>query len=146
MGLTLDRGRYYFVLNVPKHLFGKVLGKSGQPVRQIRQALRTADLTVAKRKAIELEGLKRAEWQLLDLGQDALAYKKYQAAKHVSKSHGFDYVPSDVLLNRSFEENLPRLLAAAVTRRTTASIKSGKRRSRKRDVSSSSSLRTVRGQ
>jgi len=97
MGLTLDRGRYYFVLNVPKHLFGKVLGKSGQPVRQIRQALRTADLTVAKRKAIELEDLKRAEWQLLDLGQDALAYKKYQAAKHVSKSHGFDYVPSDVL-------------------------------------------------
>lgn len=115
MGLTLDRGRYYFVLNVPKHLFGKVLGKSGQPVRQIRQALRTADLTVAKRKAIELEDLKRAEWQLLDLGQDALAYKKYQAAKHVSKSHGFDYVPSDVLLNRSFEENLPRLLAAAGT-------------------------------
>lgn len=46
MGLTLDRGRYYFVLNVPKHLFGRVLGQGGRPVRQVRQALRTADLSV----------------------------------------------------------------------------------------------------
>lgn len=45
MGLTLDRGRYYWVKNVPKHIYGKVLGRHGQPVRQIRQALRTADLS-----------------------------------------------------------------------------------------------------
>lgn len=115
MGLTLDRGRYYFVLNVPKDLFGKVLGKSGQPVRQIRQALRTADLTVAKRKAFELEELKRAEWQLLALGEDALAHQKFEAAKRTAESRGFDYVPSDVLLSRSFRQNLPRLMAAAGT-------------------------------
>lgn len=115
MGLTLDRGRYYFVLNVPQHLFGKVLGKGGRPIRQVRQALRTADLSVAKRKAFELEELKRAEWQLLDLGEDALAHEKYAAAKRTAESRGFDYVPADVLLSRSFQENLPRLMAAAGT-------------------------------
>ncbi|MEL7213268.1 MAG: tyrosine-type recombinase/integrase [Pseudomonadota bacterium] len=113
MGLTLDRGRYYFVMNVPKHLLGKVLGKSGQPVRQVRQALRTADLSVAKRKAFELEELKRSEWHMLELGEEALAHEKYAAAKKMAESHGFDYVPSDMLLQRTFEENLPRLLAAA---------------------------------
>ncbi|MEP1613534.1 MAG: tyrosine-type recombinase/integrase [Roseobacter sp.] len=115
MGLTLDRGRYYFVMNVPKHLFGKVLGKSGQPVRQVRQALRTADLSVAKRKAFELEDLKVAEWHLLELGEEALAHEKYAAAKQMAETRGFDYVPSNVLLRRSFAENLPRLMAAAGT-------------------------------
>ncbi len=115
MGLTLDRGRYYFVKNVPNHLFGKVLGKSGKPVRQIRQALRTADLSVAKRKAFELEELKTTEWHLLGLGEKALAHEKYAAAKQMAESRGFDYVPSDVLLRRSFAENLPRMLAAAGT-------------------------------
>lgn len=115
MGLTLDRGRYYFVLNVPKDLLGKVRGKSGQPVRQVRQALRTADLTVAKRKAFELEEIKRAEWQLLALGDEALAHQKFEAAKRMAESRGFDYIPSDLLLKGSFQENLPRLLAAAGT-------------------------------
>ncbi|MBT8154091.1 hypothetical protein KMP13_09325 [Epibacterium ulvae] len=115
MGLTLDRGRYYFVLNVPKDLLGKVRGKSGQPVRQVRQALRTADLTVAKRKAFELEEIKRAEWQLLALGNEALAHQKFEAAKRTAESRGFDYIPSDVLLKGSFQENLPRLLTAAGT-------------------------------
>lgn len=113
MGLTLDRGRYYFVMNVPKHLFGRVLGGRGQPVRQIRTALRTADLSVAKRKAFELEELKRAEWSLLSLGDEALAHQRYTAAKQVADSHGFDYVPAEHLLQRSFEENLPRMRAAA---------------------------------
>lgn len=115
MGLTLDRGRYYFVKNVPNHLFGKVLGKSGQPVRQIRQALWTADLSVAKRKAFELDELKSAEWQLLALGEEALAHEEFAAAKQMAESRGFDYVPSDLLLRRSFVENLPRLIAAAGT-------------------------------
>lgn len=113
MGLTPDRGRYYFVLNVPKHLFGKVLGTNGEPVRQVRQALKTADLSVAKRKAFELEELKRAEWQMLDMGEEALAYEKYAAARQVAASRGFDYVPGRVLLERTFEENLPRLREAA---------------------------------
>ena len=115
MGLTLDRGRYCFVLNVPKHLMGKVIGRAGQPVRQVRQALRTADLSVAKRTAFELEELKRAEWHLLELGEDALAHVKYQAAKRTAESRGFDYVPSDVLLKRSLRDFLPRLRAAAGT-------------------------------
>lgn len=33
MGLTLDRGRYYFVLNVPKELYGKILEPNGAPLR-----------------------------------------------------------------------------------------------------------------
>lgn len=115
MGLTLDRGRYYFVMNVPKHLFGKVLGRAGQPVRQVRQALRTADLSVAKRKALELEALKRSEWHLLEMGEEALAHEKFAAAKRMAESRGFDYVPSDILLRRTFEENLLRLMAAAGT-------------------------------
>lgn len=115
MGLTLDRGRYYVVLNVPKRLQGKVLGKSGQPVKQVRQALRTADHSVAKRKAFEFEELKQAEWRLLEMGEDARAHEKYIAAKLAAESRGFDYVPSDVLLRRSFQENLPRLMAAAGT-------------------------------
>ncbi|MEL6551454.1 MAG: DUF6538 domain-containing protein [Pseudomonadota bacterium] len=115
MGLTLDRGRYYSVMNVPKHLYGKVLGKSGQPVRQVRQALRTADLSVAKRKAQEVEDLKLAEWRLLEIGEEPLAHEKYEAAKRAAESRGFDYIPADILLRRSFQENLPRLLAAAGT-------------------------------
>ena len=82
-----------------------MLGKSGQPVRQVRQALRTADLSVAKRKAVEVEERIRTQWHLLELGEDALAYEQYQAAKSVAESRGFDYVPSDVLLKRSFQEN-----------------------------------------
>lgn len=121
MGLTLDRGRYDFVLNVPKHLFGKVRGKSGQPVRQVRQALRTADLSVAKRKAAELEELKYSEWQLLALGEDALAHEKYAAAKRMAENRGFDYVPAKLLLECSFQENLPRLRAAAGTLAAPAS-------------------------
>lgn len=84
MGIALDRGRYYFVLNVPNHLYGKVLGKSGQPVRQVRKALQTADLSVAKRKAVEVEEHIRAQWHLLELGEDALAYERYEAAKSVA--------------------------------------------------------------
>ncbi|WP_299737001.1 DUF6538 domain-containing protein [uncultured Roseobacter sp.] len=84
MGLTLGRGRYYFVMNVPKHLFGNVLGKTGQPVRQVRQALRTADLSVAKRKAFELEELKRSEWHLLEMGEEALAHEKFAAARRMA--------------------------------------------------------------
>ena len=115
MGLTLDRGRYYVVMNVPKHLSGRVLGKAGQPVSQVRAALRTADLSVAKRKAFEFEELKRAEWHLLEIGERALAREQYEAAKRAAESRGFDYVASDVLLQRSFRENLPRLMAAAGT-------------------------------
>ncbi|KJZ20078.1 DUF6538 domain-containing protein [Loktanella sp. S4079] len=118
MGLTLDLGRYYFVLNVPKELFGKVVGRNGQPVRQIRQALKTADRSVAKRKAFALEELKRAEWRLLRLGEGALAYQKYEAAKQISESHGFEYIPSDLLLQRSFQGNLPRLKAVPQALRT----------------------------
>ena len=113
MGLTLDRGRYYCVLNVPKHLYGKVLGRGGQPVRQVRQALRTADKSVAQRKAHEFEAEKRAEWQLLQLGQEALAHQSYLAAKQIAENRGFDYVSADALLARGFDENLPRLFAAA---------------------------------
>lgn len=122
MGLTLDRGRYYFVLNVPKELYGKILGPNGTPVRQIRTALKTSDKTVAKRKAFELEELKRAEWQLLALGQEDLAYQKYEAAKEVAKSHGFDYVPADMLLSRGFEANLSRLKVIAQNPNTPAPL------------------------
>mgnify|MGYP000273890409 CR=1 FL=1 len=113
MGITLDRGRYYFVLNVPNHLYGKVLGRNGKPVRQIRSALRTTDLSVAKRKAFELEELKRAEWQLLAVGEHTQAHEKYLAAKRIAENHGFDYRSSEDLLQRSFEANLPRMMAAA---------------------------------
>ena len=78
-----------FVLNVPKDLLGKVRGKSGQPVRQVRKALRTVDMTVAKRKAFELEEIKRTEWQLLALGDEALTHQKFEAAKWTAERRGF---------------------------------------------------------
>lgn len=53
---------------------------------------------------------------MLELGEEALAHEKYAAAKQLAESRGVDYVPSDVLLRRSFQENLPRLLAAAGTK------------------------------
>ena len=82
---------------------------------QFRKALRTTDLTVSRRKEFELRELKPAEWDLLALGEDALAYQKYQAAKEVSEEHGFAYLPSEVLLKRTFVDNLLRLLAGAGT-------------------------------
>ncbi|MEL6314843.1 MAG: hypothetical protein AAFQ60_12450 [Pseudomonadota bacterium] len=65
-----------------------------------------AHLSVAKRKAFEFEELKRAEWHLLELGNSAPAYETYEAAKRAVESRGFDYVASDVLLQRSFQEKL----------------------------------------
>lgn len=79
----------------------------------MHQALRVADLSVAKRKAIEVEDRIRTQWHLLELGEDALAYEQFQAAKSVAECRGFDYVPSEILLRRSFKANVPRRLAAS---------------------------------
>ena len=61
-----------------------------------------SDLSVARRKAFELEELKTTEWHLLEVGEKALAHEKYAAAKQMAESRGVDYVPSDVLLRRLF--------------------------------------------
>ena len=52
---------------------------------------------------------------MLELGDSAPAHETYEAAKRTVESRGFDYVASDVLLQRSFQENLPRVMAAAGT-------------------------------
>lgn len=113
MALTLDRGQSYFVMNVAKHLFGKVLWRAGQPVQQ---ALRTTDLSVAKLKAFELEGLKRSKWRLREMGEEALAHEKFAAAKRMAESRGFTPTPPFCPLAspRSMELCIPRLVPKGV--------------------------------
>ena len=52
MGITCDRGWYYWVKRVPKRYAGLVRGADGQPVGQLRVALRTDSLSEAKKKAV----------------------------------------------------------------------------------------------
>lgn len=92
-GVTLDRGRYYWVRRVPRELSGLILGSDGQPVQQVRVALRTDSLTEANRKAAAVSERVSAEWDAMASGRLDDARAHYLAARRLAAARGFAYVP-----------------------------------------------------
>ncbi|WP_164887547.1 DUF6538 domain-containing protein [Paenirhodobacter populi] len=113
MGITNDRGRYYWVKRVPKRFQGIVLGADGKPVSQVRVALHTDSETEARRKAAQVEAQRMAEWAALAAGDTAAARVHYEAACQIAAAHGFTYVPMGKLTGGDIDELLSRVMALA---------------------------------
>ena len=111
MGITCDRGRYYWVKRVPRRFAGLVCGADGQPVTQVRQALHTDSLTEAKRKAAQVEAARLAEWEALAVGHSTDARAHYQAARRLAAERGYTYRPLAELAEGDLAELVARLLA-----------------------------------
>lgn len=111
MGITCDRGRYYFVLRVPKRFKGVVTGQDGKPVSQIRKALRTDSRREAEAKARQMEPAILAQWEALAEGDHASAYKHYMAARKIAETRGFTYRPIEEISAGDLQELVKRLLA-----------------------------------
>lgn len=111
VGVTCDRGRYYFVLRVPKRFAGLVLGKDGAPVSQVRRALHTDSRSEALRKAAQIEAETLAEWEALAAGDQGAAAQHYQAARKIAAARGFTYRPADQIAAGDLHELVRRLLS-----------------------------------
>ncbi|WP_227271213.1 DUF6538 domain-containing protein [Roseobacter weihaiensis] len=111
MGITNDRGRYYFVMRVPKRFKGIVCGKDGKPVSQVRQALHTDSRDEANAKAKQVEAAFLAQWEALAAGDGEAAHKHYTNARKIASAHGFTYRQIDDLNTGDLQELLKRLLS-----------------------------------
>lgn len=113
MGLTLDRGRFYWVKRVPKRYLGLVRGEDGKPVTQVRAALHTDSRAEAVRKAKQVEAARLAEWEALLHGDTVSAHRHYDAARRLAAARGFDYVPMADLAGGDLNALVARVLALA---------------------------------
>lgn len=93
MGLVNISGRYYWVKRVPKRYAGFVKGSDGKPIQQVRVALHTDSLTIAKEKAARVETTRLAEWEALRQGDQVSAQQLFKNAKAIAAARGFDYRP-----------------------------------------------------
>jgi len=73
MGITCDRGRWYWVKRVPARFRGVVRGADGRAVGQVRQALHTDSRAEALRKAARVEAERLAQWEALLAGETGAA-------------------------------------------------------------------------
>lgn len=108
MGITRDRGRYYWVKRVPKRFHGLVLSSDGKPVSQVRQALFTDSKVEAVRKAAEVEQMRLSEWEALAAGDGGSARAYYLAARKLAEARGFTYKPITDLASADLREILTR--------------------------------------
>lgn len=113
MGVTLDRGRFYWVKRVPKRYLGLVVGDDGKPVTQVRAALHTDSRAEANRKAKQVEAARLAEWEALLHGDTVAAHRHYDAAKRLAAARGFEYVPIADLAGGDVAALVERVLALA---------------------------------
>lgn len=111
MGITKDRGRYYWVKRIPKRFAGLVLGADGKPVSQVRVALHTDSEAEARRKAAQVEAQRLAEWAALEAGDTYAARVHYEAACQIAAAHGFAYVPMAKLVDGDVSDLVARVLA-----------------------------------
>ncbi len=109
MGITKDRGRYYWVKRVPKRYRDVVVGIDGQPVKQVRVALRTDSASEARKKAVQVEEARIAEWEALLAGDAGAAQEHYLAAKRLAEARGFAYMPMAKLAAGDLDELVRRL-------------------------------------
>ena len=108
MGITEDRGRFYFVMRVPKR-YHNIDKRS-----QVRQALRTDSRSEAIRKAPAIEEQFIAYWEDLIAGNDADAKSRWDSARRLAASKGFVYKPIEDLASGPIEELLTRLEAVSI--------------------------------
>lgn len=113
MGVTLDRGRYYWVKRVPKRYIGLVVGDDGRPVSQVRVALHTDSKSEAAGKAKQVEAARLAEWEALLHGDATSAARHYEAARRLAAARGFDYVSLADLASGDLSQLVARVLALA---------------------------------
>lgn len=103
MGITKDRGYWYFVKRVPKR-FSHVDKRI-----QVRRALWTDSERDARAKAPAVEAEFMAYWEALAAGRKHDAAAAYEAAKRLAIARGFSYRPAVELADASLEELVARL-------------------------------------
>jgi hypothetical protein len=111
MGITCDRGRWYWVKRVPARYQGVVRGADGHPVSQVRQALHTDSRAEALRKAAKVEAERLAQWEALLAGEMGAARAHYEAARRIAEARGFAYRAAPDLARDDLAELVARLSA-----------------------------------
>lgn len=112
MGVTFDRGGWYYVRRVPRHLAGLVTGRSGRAVTQVRLCLHTDSRREALAKAARVEAEITAEWAAIAAGHAADARAHYLAARALAEAKGFAYLPAARLAEADLAEIIARVRAA----------------------------------
>jgi hypothetical protein len=108
MGITNDRGRFYFVKRVPRRF------QHIDPRSQVRVALHTDSREEARRKAPQVEAGLLAYWEALAAGNGDDAAAQYRAARALAAARGFTYRPqADLLIPTAIDDLLARLSALA---------------------------------
>lgn len=105
MGITKDRGYWYFVKRVPKR-FAHVDAR-----QRVTRALWTDSEREARAKAPAVEAEFMAYWEALAAGESADAAAAYDAAKRLAQARGFPYRRAADLAAGSVEEILSRIEA-----------------------------------
>lgn len=103
MGITKDRGWWYYVRRVPKR-FAHV-----DPRPRITRALFTDSESEARKKAVVVEAEIMAYWEALAAGRSQDAAAAFDAAKRLATARGFAYRPAVDLAGGSLDEVLGRL-------------------------------------
>ncbi|WEF23411.1 DUF6538 domain-containing protein [Paracoccus sp. S3-43] len=105
MGITKDRGYWYFVKRVPKR-FAQV-----DPRQKVTRALWTDSEREARIKAAAVEAEVMAYWEALAVGQTDDAAAAYEAARKLAQARGFPYRPAAELAAAPIDDLLTRLEA-----------------------------------
>ncbi|UFS65026.1 hypothetical protein LO749_00150 [Paracoccus denitrificans] len=105
MGITKDRGYWYFVKRVPKR-FAHV-----DPRQKVTRALWTDSEREARIKAAAVEAEVMAYWEALVAGQADDAAAAYEAARKLAQARGFPYRPAAELAAGTIDNLLTRLEA-----------------------------------
>lgn len=103
MGITLDRGWWYYVKRVPKR-FAHV-----DPRQRVTRALFTDSETEARKKAVAVEAEIMAYWESLAAGRSGDAAAAYAAARRLAAARGVVYRPAEVLADGPIDDLLSRL-------------------------------------
>ena len=105
MGITKDRGYWYFVKRVPRR-FAHV-----DPRSQVRTALHTDSRSEALARAPAVEAEFLAMWEALAAGEVTDAARRYEAARQLCAARGFVYRPIDELVRDASDDDLTARLA-----------------------------------
>ncbi|MBT8169898.1 integrase [Falsiruegeria litorea] len=122
MGITNDRGRYYWVKRIPKRYLGLVRGSDGKPVTQVRQALHTDSESEARLKAAQVEAERMAEWEAMLAGDGTSARRHYDAARKLAQARGFPYKPVADVSGGEVMDLMNRVLSLAEGSALTGSL------------------------
>lgn len=110
MGITLDRGYWYFVKRVPKR-FAHI-----DPRQKVTKALWTDLEREARIKAASVEAEYTAYWEGLAAGHAHDAAAAYEAARQLAKARGYPYRPAAELAQGPINDLLTRIEIVAGTR------------------------------